>query len=512
MIGPSQSRAVSAVDPANVAGYENRKEDGNGDGAKEFAKYKMLRMEIRDQLPRIAAAGMQPTRGGLPSRVKLQDEQRTMIAQIETVLDAQDAEQTPFGDAQLVLRLVDYIVRRENELMDAVRQINERDEHLRVADMKMEKLLHDNEVLTSQLDRLSATQEELSKRLSETHEQLAQEKVKRIPPDPGRLYAREDHLRVMEELEDVKAQLDHWKGIVSRMEEEVSLREEQLVIATENLTAVQGDRTRIQKDMVELATKLGAAETRVLQAQKEATETEESMRAEVEHAQLELNELQTRFDHEVGHMVEKEARMQIDQQELVLAQNQLKAQSASREEASMNQMGDATVKIEYQEHELKALRTRVKELELLLVEQQDTLDRLIADAMSEVAKRETEWLAVRNRKDARIEILEDELRRVRMEESKQHQRADEYERQFRSMEDDYRERIAELQARFDRMQQDLTRDIEMQKRDFKTQFEVATRRTKELTVRDSLQQKQITELLQQKAWLQRQMGLPEIIA
>jgi len=36
----------------------------------------------------------------------------------------------------------------------------------------------------------------------------------------------------------------------------------------------------------------------------------------------------------------------------------------------MNQMGDATVKIDVQEHELKALRTRVKELELLLVEQQ----------------------------------------------------------------------------------------------------------------------------------------------
>ena len=30
--------------------------------------------------------------------------------------------------------------------------------------------------------------------------------------------------------------------------------------------------------------------------------------------------------------------------------------------------------------------------------------------------------------------------------------------------------------------------------------------------RDELQQKQISELLQQKAWLQRQMGLPEIVA
>ena len=46
--------------------------------------------------------------------------------------------------------------------------------------------------------------------------------------------------------------------------------------------------------------------------------------------------------------------------------------------------GDATIKIETQEQELRGLRTRVQELEILLVEQQDTLDRLIADAMGEV--------------------------------------------------------------------------------------------------------------------------------
>ena len=52
-------------------------------------------------------------------------------------------------------------------------------------------------------------------------------------------------------------------------------------------------------------------------------------------------------------------------------------------DATINQ-GDATVKIETQEQELRGLRTRVRELEMLLVEQQDTLDRLIADAMGEV--------------------------------------------------------------------------------------------------------------------------------
>lgn len=99
-----------------------------------------------------------------------------------------------------------------------------------------------------------------------------------------------------------------------------------------------------------------------------------------------------------------------------------------------------------------------------------------------------------------------------MEEKQQHERANEYERQFRAMEDDYRERINELQARFDRMQCNLTKDIELQKRDFKTQFEVAEKRARDAQDRDQLQRKQISELLQQKAWLQRQMGLPEIVA
>ena len=41
---------------------------------------------------------------------------------------------------------------------------------------------------------------------------------------------------------------------------------------------------------------------------------------------------------------------------------------------------------------------------------------------------------------------------------------------------------------------------------------LAQQRSKEAQERDEIQQKQITELLQQKAWLQRQMGLPEIVA
>jgi hypothetical protein len=64
-----------------------------------------------------------------------------------------------------------------------------------------------------------ATQELLTKRLTDAHTELAQEKAVRIPPDPGKMYAREDHLRVIEELEDATAQLQHWKGMVSRLEE-----------------------------------------------------------------------------------------------------------------------------------------------------------------------------------------------------------------------------------------------------------------------------------------------------
>lgn len=188
------------------------------------------------------------------------------------------------------------------------------------------------------------------------------------------------------------------------------MREDQLVAATDNLSAVQEDRTRIQKDLVQLAAALSDMEERVIKAQREATETEERMRAEVDMAKIELSELQTRFDHDVGHMVEKEARLQHLHAELQEQRAALQEQTREREAATMNQMGDATVKIETQEQELRGLRTRVRELEMLLVEQQDTLDRLIADAMGEVGKRETEWLAVRNRKDARIMSLEENLR------------------------------------------------------------------------------------------------------
>ena len=187
-------------------------------------------------------------------------------------------------------------------------------------------------------------------------------------------------------------------------------------------------------------------------------------------------------------------------------------QVQTREQESLQQMGDAVIKMESQEEELVVLRARVKDLEVLLVEQQDTLDRLIADAMGEVAKREEEWASVRERNEARIAKLEDSLARVRMDEQLQRERADEYQRQFRAMEDDYRERLTELQARFERTQAALTRDIDLQKRDFRRQFEVAEERSKQAQERDARQQKQITELLQQKAWMQRQMGLPEIVS
>lgn len=187
-------------------------------------------------------------------------------------------------------------------------------------------------------------------------------------------------------------------------------------------------------------------------------------------------------------------------------------QVQAREQESLQQMGDAVIKMESQEEELVVLRARVKDLEVLLVEQQDTLDRLIADAMGEVAKREEEWASVRERNEARIAKLEDSLARVRMDEQLQRERADEYQRQFRAMEDDYRERLTELQARFERTQAALTRDIDLQKRDFRRQFEVAEERSKQAQERDARQQKQITELLQQKAWMQRQMGLPEIVS
>ena len=55
--------------------------------------------------------------------MKLQDDERVLIRDVEAVLDSQDAEQAPFGDADIIIKMVDYLATRENELMDAVRQV-----------------------------------------------------------------------------------------------------------------------------------------------------------------------------------------------------------------------------------------------------------------------------------------------------------------------------------------------------------------------------------------------------
>lgn len=132
------------------------------------------------------------------------------------------------------------------------------------------------------------------------HQELAQEKAKRLPPDPSLLYARDDHLRAMEELEDARAQLTAAKAALSESEREMEAREEQLVVATDNLAAVQQDRTRLQQDLVALGAQLGEAETRLKDSQLEHHELALSSRAEIDQVTSSLHELQTRFQDEVG--------------------------------------------------------------------------------------------------------------------------------------------------------------------------------------------------------------------
>ena len=132
------------------------------------------------------------------------------------------------------------------------------------------------------------------------HQELAQEKAKRQPPDPALLYARDDHLRAMEELEDARAQLTAAKAALSESEREMEAREEQLVVATDNLAAVQQDRTRLQQDLVALGAQLGDAETRLKDAQLEHHELALSSRAEIDQVTSSLHELHTRFQDEVG--------------------------------------------------------------------------------------------------------------------------------------------------------------------------------------------------------------------
>ena len=131
-------------------------------------------------------------------------------------------------------------------------------------------------------------------------QELAQEKAKRVPPGPALVYARDDHLRAMEELEDARAQLSAAKAALLDSEREMEAREEQLIVATDNLAAVQQDRTRLQQDLVALGAQLGDAETRLKDAHLEHQELALSSRAEIDQVTSSLHELHTRFQDEVG--------------------------------------------------------------------------------------------------------------------------------------------------------------------------------------------------------------------
>ncbi len=47
-------------------------------------------------------------------------------------------EKATFGDVDIVERLFDYLVARENELFDAIRQIDQREQYCRVSHMKID--------------------------------------------------------------------------------------------------------------------------------------------------------------------------------------------------------------------------------------------------------------------------------------------------------------------------------------------------------------------------------------
>ncbi|KAJ1482845.1 hypothetical protein T484DRAFT_1802543 [Baffinella frigidus] len=131
---------------------------------------------------------------------------------------------------------------------------------------------------------------------------------------------------------------------------------------------------------------------------------------------------------------------------------------------------------EKQRVEVVEARARAAELELLVSEQQETLDRLISDAMGEVARREKEWLQVRARKDGgvlrvskeaevrarkdgRIAELEAEVSSLHVSTAKAEKRAAEFGGQLHEMEEALLREIDE-ERELHELEEALLREIE----------------------------------------------------
>lgn len=341
--------------------------------------------------------------------------------------------------------------------------------------------------------------------------EAAEEAAAAPPPPVGAIYGREDHLRALEALAETQAQLSRFHAATATLEVQVAQRDRQLELAAANTAELQEERARLAADVASVRKTLAEAEARAL---------EEARRRGVAEADLEGRVSVLAEELAGAREAAADALRQAGEQTDAAARAEARCAEAERMvEAAERRLGNAKRGLnaqsnasEAQRQELADARAKAAELELLVSEQQGTLDRLIADAMGEVARREKEWLQVRARKDGRVMELEEEVKRLTAATEKAERRAAEFGAQLHEMEDAL---LGELEAERAARLEDKRRaheTLERVKADMRLRSADLEKRAAEAEARDARQQASISQLLEHKAWLARQVGIGEIVS
>lgn len=403
-------------------------------------------------------------------------------------------------------------VKEDREVIDNLyRGLHEAHEELHVTQEKVATLENEKATLLTRLhqaegDRSKAVLEveELGKKYVETLELLTLERNKRVPPSAETLYSRDDHLRALQALQDTQAKLSRFQLTVGKLEGEIVDREKQLEQSTANVEALQTDRVRMQKEKLVLSAQLEEAQASLASAIRDRAALESGLSDRIGKLEQRLQESELETKRERDGRLEAEARIR----ELQAVIDKLTEDLAGASGAG----GMLKQRNQNLQAEVDAQKQRIQELQILLNSQQETLDSLVGDAMGEVSKRERDWLYVRTQKDARIGELEERLRDVEERWREDREKAERLEAEFQRMDDLHRKQLLEMREKFEDELRRLRLAMEREKKDFQQRQAMLLIEAKEAKERDERQQKQINELLLQKAWLLKQVGLPEIDA
>ena len=111
----------------------------------------------------------------LPANERMvEGEERQLINEVNAILDQAPALASATagtaGGSEVMERLVAHIVRREEQLLEALRLSAASDQRVRAAESELERVRGDNTSLSGQAARLSAVENELSSRLAFAHQ------------------------------------------------------------------------------------------------------------------------------------------------------------------------------------------------------------------------------------------------------------------------------------------------------------------------------------------------------